>query len=254
MNIRNTLPLIALATLSLNGCSFFTPPAGIDQITENGNYLLNFNAERRSGMFSIQGNKISNMCFEPVPDIGVNYDTELSVKEQVAEVTAKFGQGVVVLPGRNSTVLALRESLYRLCELSINEPTIPPDKILDSYNKVIFAITQYAAKDSNPKAVSEIEDKISMAKQAELNGFKNLVEGKYEDAYENFLRADSYYPTLHNCFEIKNALKSSGLKNTKRSNAKISDDERKFLNKVVGDWKWGAPDKEVKEIKKLLGE
>lgn len=250
---------VALAA-ALAGCNTFTPPSQMKPVTDDGVYWMSYNSDRRGAMV-VRGSSQLKVCSEPAPDTASNFESELKVvKQEVAEASGKAGQSVVILPGRNSTVLTLREALYRLCELSLNRQDVPPDRLMDAYDKVITAVTQYAKAEAQietakaaqagvvvPAAASLAPtSNVTSAKDHENAGFQNIIDGNFADAEKNFTKAEELSPGLHNAYEIRDALRVALKDGT------VSETEKQTLLRNIRDkWSWGAPQDKLTKIKAL---
>ena len=243
------------------GCNSFTPPAQMKPINESGTYWLNYSSDRRGAIVLTSNDPKEgayvHVCAEPAPDTSYNLEAQGGVKKDaIGEASVQIGQNTVILPGRNSNVLSLREALYRLCELSINRKEIPSADLLNSYNKVISAMTQYAeAETAKTEAATAAilqavkpdtpeKTAVSAAKEEEFKGFGNLSKGDYFSALANFSNAEELYPGYHNAYEIRNALKDA-LKAGKPDEAKIQN----LLSNIAGKWQWGVPPILLKQLK-----
>lgn len=242
--------IIALTFLSayLTGCNTFTPPAQMKSVEEDGVYWMSYNSDRRGAMV-VRGNATTmKVCAEPAPDTASNFESEVKiVKKEIGEASGNAGQSVVILPGRNSTVLTLREALYRLCELSINRNDVSPDRIMSAYDKVISAVTQYAETEATIETAKAAQagatlpalpstNPVTAAKDLERSGFQNIIDGKFNDAEDDFSRAERLSPGLHNAYEIRKALNSS------LKDGSVSTSEKNELLKNIRDkWSWGTP-------------
>lgn len=255
--------LILIVIFVISGCSTFTPPAQMEQIKGSGTYWINYSSDRRGAIVhTTNGSKDTDLikiCAEPAPDTSENFELQGSFKKDlVAEVSGQTGQNVIVLPGRNSNVLSLRESLYRLCELSINRPDIPASDIMNAYNKVIIAVTKYAEAEAakanatteaiknitSDQQVSSVKMSFSVVKDAELKGFQEIAKGNYPAALSDFSKAEALYPGYHNVYEIKNAL------NAALSDGTVNDTEKQLLfQNIINNWSWGAPNDILSQIK-----
>lgn len=249
---------ILLFAITLTGCNTFTPPAQMKPIKDEGVYWMSYNSDRRGAMV-VRGNSPMKVCAEPSPDTASNFESEIKVvKKEIGEAGGNAGQSVVILPGRNSTVLTLREALYRLCELSVNRDDVPADRIMDAYVQVISAVTKYAeaeAKIETAKAAqvgvtipsTPSENPVTVAKNHERSGFQNIIDENYINAEKDFSRAEELSPSLHNAYEIRNALRSALKDGT------ISADEKNSLLKNIRDkWSWGAPPDLLEKIKSKI--
>lgn len=256
--------LVVASILAQVGCSTFTPPSEMEKIQDTGTYWLTYNSDRRGALVrtstAASGSAKINICAEPAPDTSSNFELQgVLKKETVGELSGQTGQSVIILPGRTSNVLSLRESLYRLCELSLNRPDIPAAELMNAYNKVILAITQYAEADvakstANTEAViraiapdTPMSNAFSAAKASERNGFKNIVDGNFKSALDDFSTVEVLYPGYHNAYEIRNALKGM------LADDNVSDAEKQaFLRNIVSNWSWGAPNDLLVQIKSQI--
>lgn len=254
---REILALTACAA-ALTGCNTFTPPSQMKSVKEDGVYWMSYNSDRRGAMV-VRGSAQMKVCAEPAPDTASNFESEIKlVKKEVGEASGNAGQSVVILPGRNSTVLTLREALYRLCELSVNRADVPPDRIMSAYDKVITAVTQYAnaeAQIENAKAaqagvatpIPAAPNNVTMAKEHERAGFQSIIDGNFVSAERDFSQAEDLYPGLHNTYEIRNALRVALKDGT------ISDAERNtLLKRIRDDWSWGVTPDQLITIKSKI--
>lgn len=257
---RGLAAIVAL-TAALAGCNTFTPPSQMKPVSDDGVYWMSYNSDRRGAMV-VRGDSRIKVCSEPAPDTASNFESELKVvKQEVAEASGKAGQRVEILPGRNSTVLTLREALYRLCELSLNRQDVPPDRLMDAYDKVITAVTQYAKAEAQieaakaaqagvvvPAATSVAPNRnVSVAKDHENSGFQNIIDGNFADAEKSFTKAEELSPGLHNAYEIRNALRAALKDGT------VTETEKQTLLTNIRDkWSWGAPQDKLAKIKALI--
>lgn len=188
--VRTFLPLslrprqIVLVALILligtsSGCTFFSRPATEEKLDANQAYWFHYEAARRGGFLVGADSKIK-MCAEPAPDVALARTVELMGKGAYqgasAEAQAKLAEKLAQLGGRTETVLILRESLFRLCELSINNPALPPAELKGLYKDVIDAVVQLATADvtnaqaEEKKAKAELEN----AKTLQMRTFESL--------------------------------------------------------------------------------
>ncbi|MGQ8876149.1 hypothetical protein ACUTR7_01480 [Delftia sp. NA_296.1] len=257
--------LFFIAAISMQtGCSTFTPPAQMEQIKENGTYWLNYSSDRRGAIVRTANEATDSgsikVCAEPAPDTSNNFELQGTLKKDaVGEASAQAGQSVIILPGRSSNVLSLRESLYRLCELSINRPDIPASDLMTAFNKVIIAITQYAEADAAKSAAtteaviksitshSPNSNAFVTAKDTERSGFENIANGNFSAALTDFSNVEDLYPGYHNAFEIRNALKAA------LADGKVDETEKQaLLRNIVSKWSWGAPSDLLIKIKSQI--
>lgn len=246
------------------------PVAEIKKL-ENTSHVhwANYDSSRRGAFIWINKDSIYNhdnpvmqFCSEPFPDTGINKESSISLKNKIVDFFIGENNESKALPGRNSGVLALREALYRLCELSVNRPKINDCEIMKEYESVIGHIAMLTDSESsknNAEAdriiASSPNYDIKLAKEAENKAFESIVDRKYIKAKEYFSKAEKYYPTLHNNFEIYSALNGSSIGDVDKSkNELIDNNEQIFLNNVVNKWSWGADADQISKIKKLLAD
>jgi hypothetical protein len=133
-----------------SGCTFFTQPAREEKLEANQAYWFHYEAARRGGFLVGADSKIK-MCAEPAPDVALARTIELvgkgSFQGATGEAQAKLAEQLAQLSGRTQTVLILRESLFRLCELSINNSALTPTELKGLYKDVIDAVVQLATAD-----------------------------------------------------------------------------------------------------------
>ena len=129
------LALTSSLILLLAGCANFTSPARKHSL-DSGSYWMDYDASRRGMLVldSPQEGRKWVVCSEPAPDVALNLvnkiegdltagDTDIAGGK--AEVTAS----AIKLAERTQMVSFLRESLFRLCELSLgNEFTADQSK------------------------------------------------------------------------------------------------------------------------------
>ncbi|NOU09783.1 MAG: hypothetical protein HOO98_07170 [Nitrospira sp.] len=155
---------IVLGTIILligtsSGCTFFTQPAREEKLEANQAYWFHYEAARRGGFLVGADSKVK-MCAEPAPDVALARTAEFIGKGAFEgapiEAKAKLAERLAQLEGRTETVLILRESLFRLCELSINNPALPPAELKALYQAVINAVVQLATADvTNAQAAAK---------------------------------------------------------------------------------------------------
>lgn len=127
----------------ISGCASFTDPARSHELGSSKSYWLDYDAYRRGTIFiqsSSARGKMVKTCSEPPPDVAKQVTDKFTVNvssEPVnAETGAELSLNAIKLAQRTQTIQFLRESLYRLCELSINTD-LTPDNISELYGKVM---------------------------------------------------------------------------------------------------------------------
>lgn len=142
--------LALLCIVALSGCANLTSPARSTVLEDNKGYWFDYDAARRGTLLVPQSSQL-RACSEPSPDVALALVSKLEAslgKEGVGEASGKgeFSSSVVKLAERTTTVMFLRESLYRLCEQSLNQ-NFTKEEILAAYEKVIDAALEIVKTD-----------------------------------------------------------------------------------------------------------
>lgn len=132
---------VSAIAISLVGCSSFTSPARYHLLEEGKPYWLDYSAERR-GTIIIPKNANNNItvCAEPSPDVALDIVDRFKANVGTGKLTVgaemDVEEKVIQLAKRTQTIMFLRESLYRLCELSLNYQ-LDETQVRELYEKVI---------------------------------------------------------------------------------------------------------------------
>lgn len=151
--------------LILSGCANLTSPAREHVLDSNTSYWFDYDASRR-GAVMVPSNTNIKICSEPSPDVALTLLSKFNASVEQTGVgkvggSAEFNASVVKLAERTQMVMFLRESLYRLCEQSINN-NFTSSEVLNAYNKVIDAALvivqtdQMKAQENNIKAIKTL--------------------------------------------------------------------------------------------------
>lgn len=152
--MKNIILSLTVTSL-LSGCSALTPPARVQAIDKQEKiFWFDYDASRRGGILYKfdEGEMEKNprplrYCAEPTPDIALSILSDLKLGKQDGSVAnASLNASVVKLAERTQMVQFLRESLYRLCEQSLNE-NIPYGEVKNAYLAVINAALAMAEAD-----------------------------------------------------------------------------------------------------------
>lgn len=138
--MKISLAMAFFASVLLSGCTHITSPARKHALDLNTPYWLDYDASRRGTLIAPASMTVKT-CSEPSPDVALNLVAKIQAslkKPEAGEIsgTADFNTAVVKLAERTQMVMFLRESLYRLCEQSMNN-NLSKDEILSAYIKVI---------------------------------------------------------------------------------------------------------------------
>ena len=123
---KPALLIVALLLLGLlGGCASLTNPSRVHNLDGTSSYVIDMDASRRAA-YVIRKDQPIGLCAEPAPDVSIEFVSRVMAEVSSAEggidakTQAELQSKVVELAGRTQTVLFLRESLYRLCEQSLN--------------------------------------------------------------------------------------------------------------------------------------
>ncbi|QNM97325.1 hypothetical protein [Chitinimonas koreensis] len=151
------LGLLAAALLPLGGCAGFASPAGSQALEPGKPYWFNYTAERRGALLLPAGSAIKT-CSEPSPDTSMNVVSQLDLSAGLKNgadvgVQQQTNLEVVQLARRSQTIQFLRESLFRLCELSLNN-ALTPQQVTDQYAEVVKIASQLAQSEADSARAS----------------------------------------------------------------------------------------------------
>lgn len=164
-----TLCLLVVVSSAITGCANLTSPARDHSLSNPGVHWIDYDASRRGTFISVDKNGTYRGCAEPAPDIGLSMTTKLSASltgadQSKTDASAEFAATALALAGRTQLVLVLRESLFRICEASLNM-NFGPDQTRQLFESTLNAVTE-----------------IAKAEVAEATARKNTTETKKLEA------------------------------------------------------------------------
>lgn len=153
--------LFSVIVLNLSACASFTSPARQHMLEDGKTYWFDYDASRRGAVLIPKHEKKNiAICAEPSPDVALQiidkFKADVGVKEVKVGAEVDIQQQVIQLAKRTQTVMFLRESLYRLCELSLNF-LLPPEEVKKLYGEVINAAADMAKAELENAQQSRIE-------------------------------------------------------------------------------------------------
>jgi hypothetical protein len=166
---------------SLAGCSHFTSPARAKKLGSGDSYWMDYDAYRRGTLVLNRSDQDGNSrivsCSEPAPDAAMElvnkFEGQLKAKDvELAKGKVELTSNAVDLAKRTQMINFLRESLYRLCELSMNTD-LSADQMKNMYEGVSKAAVELVKLEIT-KAQSEIDKE--KTKQSKLNLIESFVE------------------------------------------------------------------------------
>lgn len=178
----------------VSACASFTEPARKHELDSSKPYWMDYDAYRRGALFvplSTARGKSIRTCAEPPPDVALQLADKFAAKggtgEVSAEANAEISQNALQLAQRTQTIQFLRESLFRLCELSINSQ-LTPESIAALYSKVLDSAKSMAdaEKSTAEKAATDAQNRlaITIAKAGTAKSVDDIKKNLKEKAGE----------------------------------------------------------------------
>ncbi|WP_294213279.1 hypothetical protein [uncultured Chryseobacterium sp.] len=255
----------------LSGCSSTSRIS--DLRNEKGKiqaHHVSYDASRRGSLIFTDDKGKMIVISEPPPDVATKLATELGAKADVmnkvnAELYLQTTKSIAELGKRTSAVNILRDALYKLTELKLNNDTIDDrtfrlfNEILDVAKNVSYAELQSemteTAKAETEKSKAKAQEAIltnsvvsldnEKAQQLENQAFDSLLDKKYDAAKEKFKEIDTIFPSYHSAYEIYRYLKSIENQNL---------DQKSILKEIYKKYVWKIPLKYQIEMKKIINE
>lgn len=168
--MRITYPLLSL-TMVISACSAFYPPVNRGALEDGKSHWFVYDSNYRGAIVISGGGR--KFCAEPSPDTAVtgNIDVKIDV-DKASVVDASVGlsaaSALTRLSERSQAILVLRESMYRLCEQSING-NMSDNDYLDAFKETLNAVKLIFKTELK---IAEGEENRSKAELAEA--MKNL--------------------------------------------------------------------------------
>lgn len=143
------------ALLTVSGCDLPGDKAKLIKIEGANASALVYTASIRGTYFK-SANATSKFCAEPAPDVALDtlqkFAAELNIKvegsgEGGGKVSSEVSSKVVELAGRTQLILLARELLYRACELSLNQPDVSSQEIINMYAAVVQLVKDLGTSD-----------------------------------------------------------------------------------------------------------
>lgn len=146
------------AMLSLSACANLSPLTGARALKPGGSYWLTYDASRRGTYLATDASGGIRACAEPAPDSTYSFTNKLeaAAKSKDVDASAKvdLAASALELAGRDRTVLAAREALFRLCEAQANGD-LRPGEYFDGFQEVMYTVRAMVEAE-RAKAVSDI--------------------------------------------------------------------------------------------------
>ena len=173
--------LMLSSALPMGGCAMFTSPARQHALEPDTTYWFDYTADRRGALMARRGTDMV-YCAEPSPDVALdlvssmNLEADLPQDAASAKIASETRQEVVQLAKRSQMLMFLRESLYRLCELSINQD-LSPDEVVRQYELVIKTAQELAMVEMKEAEQSVLEAEAELLRvRKETGAFIDAVK------------------------------------------------------------------------------
>ncbi len=160
---------IVATSIAIHGCASFTSPARMQEMSSGASYWMDYDVTRRGTIVSAASSDWRS-CAEPAPDAAIGLVAKLEgglslPAKADANAKGELTQSIVSLAEKTQMVLFLRESFFRLCELTLNTQ-LSADKTENLYRSVIDAALELVKKE---RAEIDLQAKrLEMADQAEF--------------------------------------------------------------------------------------
>lgn len=220
---------------------------------EQSIYVADYDASRRGSIIIHDHSNTKNpvrILSEPPPDAILAFTTtitnSLNINEKLTtNQSANFSQAIKELTKRNTTIVVLRDALYRLNEYDFNNPGVLRDSIyLKKFDKILDLVARINEKEKI-EAIGENAKEVEKLTIREnyQNAIRLLLDKDEKNALNNFSKMYSEYPTHFNIKEINEKLielKKDG----------ILDEEWKKLYLFIIDGKtWQIDEELIEQLK-----
>lgn len=148
---RHLFALLSGALL-LSGCAALQPSTSVHTVVSNQPTFIDMDASRRGVVIIPRPNGGYQFCAEPSPDVALEAVTRILAEAKTngsnidAKAEAEFRTAVVQLSKTQTSIRFLRESLYRICEQSVNQ-NLSSDQVTKLYELAITTALKLAEAD-----------------------------------------------------------------------------------------------------------
>lgn len=161
--------VVAAVCLQLAGCEAFTSPMRVREFDPNKAQIVDYKASRR-GQLIVPAASHFKSCSEPQPDVAYNSTGKGSASAKSstgvdASGSLEGSELAQIINQNGQIVLFMREALFRLCELSLNE-NLGSDQAVSMYAQVLDTV----------HTLSESSASAAKAQQIQAKTLNSLVE------------------------------------------------------------------------------
>ncbi|HNH75859.1 MAG TPA: hypothetical protein PLF23_18885, partial [Candidatus Obscuribacter sp.] len=149
---RHLFALLSGALL-LSGCTALQPSTSVHMVASNQPTFIDMDASRRGVVILPRANGQGyQFCAEPSPDVALEAVTRILAEAKTngsnidAKAEAEFRTAVVQLSKTQTSIRFLRESLYRICEQSVNQ-NLSAEQVTKLYELAITTALKLAEAD-----------------------------------------------------------------------------------------------------------
>ncbi len=170
MKTRTLLFIVVSVIVTTIGCRSFTSPARYHNLEKSTGYWLDYDASRRGAFLSVNDKGSVKMLAEPSPDVAIEvvqkYLAKINYEKISGEGSLDFAENITQLGKRTTTIMFLRDSLYRLAEMK-NNGTLDNESIA-LFNKALDATLKLAE--------AELKQAEASKAKAEARKYQRLKE------------------------------------------------------------------------------
>lgn len=150
-----TISVLSFAAVALlfSGCAAVRAPVKVHPIATDKTSWVEVDATRRGViMIPRPDGKGYYVCAEPAPDVALEHVSRILAEVKLnnpsidAKTELEFRTAVVELSKKATTIYFLRESMYRICEASINQ-NLSAEQVLKLYEIAISTALKLAEAD-----------------------------------------------------------------------------------------------------------
>ena len=148
---RHLFALLSGALL-LSGCAALQPSTSVHTVAATQPTFIDMDASRRGVIIIPRPNGGHQFCAEPSPDVALEAVTRILAEAKTngsnfdAKAEAEFRTAVVQLSKTQTSIRFLRESLYRICEQSVNQ-NLSSEQVTKLYELAITTALKLAEAD-----------------------------------------------------------------------------------------------------------
>lgn len=230
-------------------------------------YFADFDASRRGTIIVQELDSSSKnpirILSEPPPDAIVAFTTSLSNSLKfdnkfTTSQTADFGQAIKELTKRNTTIVVLRDALYRLNEYAFNNPEINDSIYFKKFDKILDLVEEINAKETieTETEKAKVEAELLLSNQSFSENENLGAKKNYQIAIQKLFNEDIddakiYFDALYKKYPIHFRIDEIN-KELKKLGGKISDEDRKKLYDFIISNTFGIEKEVVEQIKEEI--